>query len=127
MARSVPPSSGPTPFIQILETSPMRLIPLSLFALAVAAGPALAGPVGSGLAHTEEVARKAAAEKAAVRLTAPSACLGEAKAALAAAPGVRKVAHDGQTLVVHVKNPGPDAPALQQVVDGACASGARAS
>lgn len=106
----------------------MRTIALSFIALAVAAGPALAGPAGSGLAHTEEVARKAAAMKAAVRLKAPTTCLTQAEAALVAAPGVRNVSRWGQELIVQVKNPGPDAaPALQQVVDSACASSAQAS
>jgi hypothetical protein len=106
----------------------MRLIPLSLLALSLLASPALAGPAGSGLAHTEEVARKSAAMKAAVRLKAPTACLSQAEAALVAAPGVRNVSRWGQELIVQVKEPGPGAaPALQQVVDSACATSTQAS
>lgn len=108
----------------------MRLMICTL-ALALAA-PTLvqAGPAGSGLAHTESVARKHAAAKAAAQplhVKASATCLPQAEAALAAEPGVKSVARSGETFVVHVHSTGTTAPELQRVVDSACGTNTSAS
>lgn len=104
----------------------MRLIVCTL-ALALAT-PAFAGPAGSGLAHTDAVAKARAAQIEPLRLKAPAAaCLPHAEAALQAEPGVRSVARWGEVFVVHVKDAAASPQALQQVVDTACGKVARAS
>lgn len=110
----------------------MRLIACSLALALAAPAVALAGPAGSGLAHTEWVAKKHAAAKAAktepLRVKAPAGCLPQAEAALAADPTVRSVARWGEVFVVQVRDGATgSAEALQRVVDGACGVNVSAS
>lgn len=100
---------------------------LAVAALAVTAGPAAAGPQGSGLWHTEAVAREAASTVT-IR-HADAACLGAAAEALAGEPAVRKVAVGRAGLKVTYPSPALAAQASAQVrsaVDAACAQAAAA-
>ena len=92
----------------------------------LAASSALAGPAGSGLAHTEEVARKAAAAKRVetVRLTTPSReCVPAAVAALRGHGAVKDVSVESSDLI-HVRTDANTAQGdqLQTLVAKACAS-----
>ena len=114
----------------------MRLIACTLVLALAAPAAALAGPAGSGLAHTEWVAKKHAAARAAakaepLRLKAPTTdCLPQAEAALTADPAVRSVARWGEVFMVQVRDPKTrtaSADTLQRVVDTACGASASAS
>lgn len=90
-----------------------------------AAGPAAAGPQGSGLWHTEAVAREAAATVTVRHRNA--ACLGAAAEKLAGEPQVRKVAVSRAGLRVTYPSPllaAQAAPQVRSAVDGACAAAA---
>jgi len=99
-----------------------RALMLAAAGLAVTAGPALAGPQGSGLWHTEALAREAASTVTIRHRDA--ACLGAAAEMLAGEPQVRKVAVGRAGLRVTYPSPALAAQASAQVrsaVDAACA------
>lgn len=101
----------------------MRLMTSALVIAFAAPTLAFAGPAGTGLTHTEEVARKRAAATAfaPLHLKAASACHSEAEAALTAHAKVKSVSRAGETLVVKVRTSDTDAaPSLQRIVDDAC-------
>jgi|GEM_PF-3514248 len=92
----------------------------------LAAASAFAGPAGSGLAHTEEVARKAAAAKRAetVRLVTPSRdCVPAAVAALRGHGAVKNVVVEASDLSIQVHTDASTARGgdLQTLVAKACA------
>lgn len=91
-----------------------------------AATAAQAGPAGSGLAHTEEVARRAAAERVAtVRLAPPSReCVPAAVTALRGHEAVRDVKVEGSDLSIKVRTDPSTAKGedLQALVARVCAS-----
>lgn len=91
---------------------------LTVAVAAFVATPALAGPAGSGLAFTEEVARKRAAVKVA---QADQACLSRAVAALEADQAVRAVKVSGDVLHVTFRSAMADRDArVRQEVNKAC-------
>jgi len=106
---------------EISMTFKLRLAATAGLMAALVAGPALAGPAGSGLAHTEEVARKRAAET--VRLTAPSRdCVPAAVAALREHDAVKAV--EAADLKIKVRTDGKAARdgELQSLVSKTCAT-----
>lgn len=105
-------------------------VALALIA-ATAAAPALAGPAGSGLAHTEYVAKKAAEARAAqtVRLTPARDCVPAAVAALRAHDAVKGVMVEASDLSIQVRTDAKTARegALETLVAKACESTAAAA
>lgn len=96
---------------------------LAVAGLAGAAAPAVAGPQGSGLWHTEAVAREAASTVTVRHRDA--ACLSAAAEALAGQPEVRKVAVGRSRLRVTYPSPALAGQASAQVrsaVEAACAA-----
>lgn len=95
-----------------------RVSRLAFAVAAFMATPVLAGPAGSGLAFTEEVARKRAVVKVA---QADQPCMRQAVAALEADGAVRAVKVDGDVLHVTFKSVTADRDArVRQEVDKAC-------
>lgn len=96
-----------------------------MLSASLAAASALAGPAGSGLAHTEDVARKAAAKRAeTVRLVTPSRdCVPAAVAALRQHDAVRGVMVEASDLSIQVRTDASTARGghLQTLVAKACA------
>lgn len=100
--------------------------------LLVPAVPAMAGPAGSGLAHTEWVARKAAEARAAqtVRLTAPSRdCVPALVTALREHDAVKGVMVEASDLSIQVRTDARTARAgaLESLMARTCATATAAA
>lgn len=96
----------------------------------VSVSSAVAGPAGSGLAHTEDVARRAAAAKLeTVHLTAPSHCVPSVVTALRQHDAVKDVtvASGDQTIKVRTDAVTAKGGDLQTLAAKVCASNAAAS
>jgi len=88
-----------------------------LAAAQLATLPAAAGPMSSGLAHTEDVARRAAAARATTFQVAAAngSCAAGAAAALQSHKDVQGVAANGSTLEVRLRDPAARATADREV------------
>jgi hypothetical protein len=66
----------------------MKSVFLGAAVVLLSAAPALAGPIGSGLSHTEEVARRAAAQRTIAFAQPDQACARQAAKSVKAREGV---------------------------------------